>query len=112
MTSCIVFRCPGAMLGQMIACAPHWTFLSEDLRLEVVAAWDQLALERQVGNPRRATRDQLAAAKRRAVSELDAAQRQLEAQAGQPLGADGRRWLREQRRLEAMPEEVGDAAEA
>ena len=112
MSSCIVFWCPGAMLGQMISCAAHWPFLSEGLRLEVVEAWDQLALERRAGNPRRATRDRMAKLKRQAVAELDEVQRQLEAQAGQPLGADGRRWLREQRRLEALPEEVSDAAEA
>lgn len=96
----------------MISCPAHWSLLSEALQAEVVAAWDQLVAERRVGNPRRASRDRLARAKREAAAELEHVRDSLEQQVGHTVGASGQVWLRELRRLEAMSEEAPDAAEA
>lgn len=54
--NCRVIACDGAMDGQMVVCAPHWSLLSPDLRLEVVAAHDRLAAENKAGNVHRASR--------------------------------------------------------
>ena len=54
--NCRVVQCNGPMDGQMMACAPHWSLLSEELRHGLLAANDQLVSERRVGNVHRATR--------------------------------------------------------
>lgn len=54
--NCRVIACDGPMDGQMVVCAPHWSLLTPDLRMEVVAAHDRLTRERAAGNVHRATR--------------------------------------------------------
>lgn len=42
MSGCRVQGCTGDVRGQMVGCAPHFSLLSEPLRLEIVASWDAL----------------------------------------------------------------------
>lgn len=99
--------CPARMDGQMVSCAAHWSLLPEWLRLEVIGTFDTLERQRRVGNPRRATRDELTAAIERARSEWRELHRQLEARNGAPVGNDGRTWLRVHQRLELERVEAG-----
>lgn len=104
---CAVFRCPGAMGGQMLSCAAHWSFLPEELRLELVAAYDKLAAEERVANPRRDTRLAWKALIGRALEQWDHARRRLEEHTDAPLPPSGMAWLRVQHRLD---EEAAAAA--
>jgi hypothetical protein len=54
---CRVDGCTVSMAGQMVVCSPHWTYLSERLRNEIVDVHNELARQQAIGNPRRSVRD-------------------------------------------------------
>ena len=93
-TRCLFDGCPGHMAGQMVVCAPHWTYLSEALRREAVAVHNELAAQSAIGNPRRATRDAWRALLPRIASELTDAHAALELALGAPVAAHGMAWQR------------------
>lgn len=49
--SCRVTGCREDARGQMLGCAPHWSLLSEPLRLELMAAHDALQEARAFDRP-------------------------------------------------------------
>ena len=113
---CLVIGCPGRMAGQLIVCAPHWWYLSEDLRLEVVRVGNAYDAQRAVGNLRRATRNEWKALVPKVAAELEAAHAALESDLGSPVAAAGLDWHRavvaiaERRKAEAdLAEAVPDA---
>jgi hypothetical protein len=93
-SNCLLDRCPGKMAGQMVVCAPHWPYLSEALRREIVATHNALAEQQAVGNVRRATREAWKALLLRITSELAEAQAALELALGAPVAAHGLDWQR------------------
>ena len=95
---CLVSGCPVGMAGQMVVCSPHWTFLSEGLRNEIIVVHNALSAQRRVGNPRRATRDAWRALLPRATAELVLARAELERELGSKVSADGVAWRRASRR--------------
>jgi hypothetical protein len=108
--SCYLPRCGGDILGQMLSCAPHWSFLSEELRRALVVNERQQRDERKVGNLRRATREEWKALVALADGEWAARRAELVERseaAGLPaLGPHGQDWYRRRRQLEG-PEVVG-----
>ncbi len=94
MSSCLVERCPVDMHGQMLVCSPHWTFLSQGLRAEVIDTHNGLAAQLAVGNPRRATREAWRALLPRVSAELAAAHAGLERDLGRAVPPSGVEWRR------------------
>lgn len=45
------------MIGQMLACPPHFSVLSEGLRAELIEAYDVITLQERRGNVRRDARE-------------------------------------------------------
>lgn len=105
-TRCLFDGCPGHMAGQMVVCAPHWTYLSEALRREAVAVHNELAAQQAVGNPRRATRDAWRALLPRISGELTAAHAALELAFGAPVAAHGLAWHRARSAIAARAAEA------
>jgi hypothetical protein len=95
------------MQGQMFCCPAHFGMLSEELRLALVATYDQRRAEERVGNPRRATREEWRTLTARAAEEWQAIRERLGAIApGYPQTPRGTAWARLLRQLETGAEEV------
>jgi hypothetical protein len=109
---CLVDGCPGDMRGQMVVCAPHWTYLSEDLRREAVKVRNELDAQMAEGNPRRATRDAWRALLPRMTEELLAARVKLEQELGEFITVGGVAWQDASRKIKARVEEAAAASEA
>ncbi len=97
---CLVVGCRVDATGKMVVCSPHWQYLSAELRETIIEVHNELARQRSVGNPRRATRDAWRALLPRVTAELDAAHAQLEAALGERVPADGVAWRRASRRID------------
>jgi hypothetical protein len=107
---CAYPGCTGAMDGQMLTCAPHFSLLEEALRQSVVGAWDELRRQQAAGNVRRAAREDWRRIAGIVVGQLGAVRLVLEEAVGHNLTAEGRLWRRAQRQLELEADELEAAA--
>jgi hypothetical protein len=94
------------MAGKMVVCSPHWQYLSERLRNELVDIHNELARQQAIGNPRRSVRDAWRALLPRVDAELVQARSALEDALGARVAADGVAWRRASRRIEAPARET------